>query len=218
MALVLKMDNNRATNKEMFVTLSSQNDSTSRSNRQTAVSVLTAIQVVKMINQKKTLRVKQQEGKNIWVHSCHNIVQILSLSLLIKTNKLVKKKCDAVQDQKWLIDRQPGHSGHCWFVWDPLWGALVLLHAVPAIDLIKCPYARLPSDQTQGSERQSQGWQGQRPHLAFSLLDGDQLPHSWLTGGLSRCCVSPAGKSWLMKSQLSQTEENETWLILQELY
>ena len=54
MALVLKMDNNRATNKEMFVTLSSQNDSTSRSNRQTAVSVLTAIQVVKMINQKKT--------------------------------------------------------------------------------------------------------------------------------------------------------------------
>lgn len=80
------------------------------------------------------MRIKQQEGKNSY--SCHKIVTlcvlILALSLLTETtNKLVKKH-NAVHAQKWLIDRQFGHSGHTWLVWNPPWGALVLLPAAPA--------------------------------------------------------------------------------------
>lgn len=98
------------------------------------------------------MRLKQQEEKNILipVTILFHSVPIPSMLLLIKTNKLAKKR-DAILKQKWLINRQPGHSGHCRFVWDPPWGTLVLSHAVPAIDLIWRRDARLPPDQTQGS-------------------------------------------------------------------
>lgn len=148
-----------------------------------------------------------EETKTTWVHCYHRICSNL-LSVTAHKNKQARKKAWRRTWAK-VVDWQTA-----WPFRTPVvclgssLESLRFIRAVPDIDLIQRPHARLPPEQTHGSEEQGQGWQGWRPHLAVSLLDGDQLPHSWLTGGLSRCRVSPAGKSWLMKSQPSQKEEN----------
>lgn len=117
------------------------------------IQLLDLAQLVHLMSLKKLHDNETAGGKKskVWIHSCHKIAPLCSkpsLSLLITTNKLVKKH-DAAHEQKRLTDKQSGHSGRWWFIWDPPQGDLVLLHAVPAIDLTWRPYARLPPDQTQ---------------------------------------------------------------------
>lgn len=73
-------------------------------------------------------------------------------------------------------------------------------HIVPCIDSFRRPYARRwPAGQGRGGcSGAGQGWQGWRPHLAFSPLDGDQFLYCWLNSRSSRCSVSPSGKSELI--------------------
>lgn len=173
------------------------------------------------IELKKNLKSNPRRANNlILVTKLFQSVQFHFLSQLIKSNKLVKQH-DAARQRQRAVDWQaawPSRTPAVGLGSSP--GSHSFITSRPGywLNLASPPVARLPLDATRGSELQSQGWRGRWPHLAFPLLDGDQLPHSWLTAGLSRCRVSPAGKSRLMKSQPTQRGGNGSWLILQELY